>query len=373
MVLPVGDEDSGGLQDRFPKRMKKIVLHVNLLFLSLYLVFSVLFVTETFADSTVTICSLNLHRFGAKGLAKETTQVALQAKFLTKRILDAECDIVGVQELVGKRMKESKKVLSYLLSSLEDAQKSFNQPRVFKSVFAQSNDSWNRNAFIFDEHRFSLKYEKSLNRQALPKLDMRSTPWSHTRGPLLIVLQPKWSNAKPLLLVNFHLKSKASGWKDPLGTKFEYGRMLAAAGIRESVEEVALSFQEVPLAVLLGDRNTNSSGAASEILSGRLQSDDFSKNNRCSISPEGTALCPPEVYRDPDMIPLLQKRQSETGVSMSTYKLGKREEILDEIYIPEADIFRVRNDRGVLRVRTVGEYKKGSDHLLSAISLNISR
>jgi hypothetical protein len=334
---------------------------------------SVLFGKELNADSRVTICSLNLHRFGDKGLKKESTKVTSQVRFLVKRILDAECDIVGLQELVGKEMKESKKVLSFIISSLEHAQVSLSNPRIFQSVLAQSNDAWNRNAFIFDKKRFSLKYEKSWNRQALPKLDIRSTPWSHTRGPLLIVLEPKMANTKSLILVNYHLKSKASGWKDPLGTKFEYGRMLAAAGIRELLEKEALKFKEMPLRVLLGDRNTNGSGAASEVFSGRLVVSDFSKKSSCSISPEGTALCPPEVYRQPDMIPLLQKKHSESGVSMGTFKLGKREDILDEIYIEEKDLFRVRNDKGMLDVRTVGDYRKGSDHLLSAITVSISR
>jgi endonuclease/exonuclease/phosphatase family metal-dependent hydrolase len=353
----------------FPERMK----YSKIFFITCYILVSVLFLTESYADSTVTICSLNLYRLGEKGLKKDSTKVTSQVGFLVKRILDAECDIVGLQELVGKQMKESKKVISFLTSSLKDAQKSLPEPRIFRSVLAQSNDAWNRNAFIFDENRFLLKYKKSWNRQALPKLDIRSAPWSHTRGPLLIVLEPKSADAKSLMLVNYHLKSKASGWKDPLGTKFEYGRMLAAAGIRELLEKEALSLNEAPLRVLLGDRNTNSSGAASEVLSGRLVISDFSKKSSCSISPEGTALCPPEGYRLPDMIPLLQKKQSESGVSMGTFKLGKREEILDEIYIPEEDLFRVRNEQGLLRVRTEGDYRKGSDHLLSAVTLNISR
>jgi hypothetical protein len=241
----------------------------------------------------------------------------------------------------------------------------------FKIVLAESNDSWNRNAILYDSSLYELIHEKSWNRQSLPKADVRAVPWSHTRGPLSVILRYRNKPYNELLVVNYHLKSKASGWKDPAGTMFEFQRMLAAGGIREIINSEKNRLSENSLTVLLGDRNANSSGAASEVLSGRLVVRDFSSEGKCRISQEGTALCPPDIFRNPDMIPLLQDKSSKGGTQLATYRLGRRLEILDEIYISREDFENQADIQGEIDAGTAGEFMKGSDHLLSYVRLAV--
>jgi hypothetical protein len=318
---------------------------------------------------TVTICSLNLYRFGEKGMKQMSPEFVSQRDYLVERLRDASCDVTGLQEVVGKKKKKSLEVLRHLADTLN----SYDRSRSFKILLADSNDSWNRNAFIYDASLFLKVKEKSWNRQSLPRMDVRSAPWSHTRGPFSLILQYKNNPERELLIINYHLKSKASGWKDPVGTKFEFQRMLAAAGIREIARSEGAGRDPSPYVILLGDRNANSSGAASEVLSGRLALSDFSEKGSCRISPEGTALCPAETYREPDMIPLLQSKMSITGEEIGTFRLGRRLEILDEIYIKKEDYSVVRYEGTLPLAGVIGEFYKGSDHLLSYVELEFKK
>lgn len=310
------------------------------------------------AEEYATVCSLNLHRLGDKGKSLNSKQFTRQRNYLGRRVKETGCDIVALQELVGNK-KKSQKILTSLIDSIDLDSKNF------EFLIADSNDSWNRNAFIYNSRKFELIGHKSWNKQSLPKLDIRSSPWSHTRGPFSLVLKSKTANAPHLVLVNYHLKSKASSWKDPTGTSYELARVLASAGIREILNKESRSEQGGSfIKILLGDRNSNVSGGASEILSGRLKLKDFSKEGSCRISPEGTALCPPDKYRRPNMLPLIQKVSSETSKDNFTYKMGKRGDILDEIYLDVIEEPRVRDKSGKLLVGVMGEYRKGSDHLM---------
>ncbi len=358
------------------RRMKFVMKFVKKIFFVLLILNSFLFseYTASASDNYTTICNLNLFRFGEKGVKSQSKDFLNQKRYLVSRIRDANCDLVGLQEVVGEKKKRSYEILGHLVESLNSPESnSSDMPRSFKIVLGDSNDSRNRNAIIYDSSLFELSRVKSWNRQSLPKLDIRSVPWSHTRGPLSVVLSHRAFPDQKFLLINYHLKSKASGWKDPLGTKFEFQRMLAASGVREIAESESNASKDKTIVVMMGDRNSNNSGAASEVLSGRLQLQDFSKTGSCEISPEGTALCPAEVFREPDMIPLLQRRGSLTGEKIATYRRGRRFEILDEIYIRSEDVVLVNDKNGIPQSGTAGEFMKGSDHLLSYVRVVLKR
>lgn len=339
---------------------------LNLSILISFLIYS----CNLFADETnkLTICSLNLYRLGEKGFKNESPEFLSQRKYLADRIIDEDCDIIALQELVGKKKSKSAAVLHNLINYIH----SKSEHRLYKFLLGESNDSWNRNAFIYDSEFLNYKNFKSWNKQTLIKDDIRSSPWSHTRGPISVFFnfkKNKFNIKEDILVVNYHLKSKASGWKDPLGTKFEYQRMLSANGIRDIIKSETNNVPVMPIVVLLGDRNSSNSGASSEVLSGRLNAVDFFRKGTCKISPEGSALCPPETFRTPDMIPVLQNKEIELGRKIGTYRIGRRLEILDEIYLSSNYYELVLGPRGEIRSKTVGEFKKGSDHLLSLVEL----
>lgn len=328
---------------------------------------------HAWGEQDIRVCTLNMHRLGEKTASIKNPDFRTQMNFLSKRVRDASCDVVALQEVPGKTKEISQKNLEPFIHSLNrDSSKTGRGVRSFEVVLADSNDSFIRNAVLYDANIFSLKSEKSWNRQFLPKLDTRSAPWSHVRGPLSVILEHKKKGQRDILIVNYHLKSKASGWKDPAGTKYELQRMIAATAIRDiPLQLIKEKKTNDPIVILLGDRNSDVSGAASEVLSGRLDKNDFSKNGSCRISEEGTALCPADVYKEVEMIPLLQKKASMQGIEIGTYRFRNRLQILDEIYINKKYFSRASSTRGVPQAGTEGEFLKGSDHLLGYVSISL--
>jgi hypothetical protein len=153
---------------------------LNLLILISFLIYS----CNLFADETnkLTICSLNLYRLGEKGFKNESPEFLSQRKYLADRIIDGDCDIIALQELVGKKKSKSAAVLHNLINYIHTK----SQHRLYKFLLGESNDSWNRNAFIYDSEFLNYKNFKSWNKQTLIKDDIRSAPWSHTRGPISV-------------------------------------------------------------------------------------------------------------------------------------------------------------------------------------------
>ncbi|HMO18381.1 MAG TPA: hypothetical protein PKA63_08630 [Oligoflexia bacterium] len=327
-------------------------------------------INPAFEKLILRICSLNLYRLGEKrNKTKYRKEHLSQIRDLSKRIIKGNCDVVGLQEVIGDDLDESREIISELVKEVETQGGNKN----FDIVLAKSNDKWNRNAFIYDKSRFNLDYQESAYRQSLPSLDPRSRSWTHVRGPLIIVLSTRLSPNRSILLINYHLKSKASGWKDPTGTNYEISRLHAAAGIRELLDSSAKRAHYPLIKVLLGDRNTGPSGAAAEVLSGRLRFKDFKTGAGCRITPEGTGLCPPEKYSIPDMVPVIQKKAAESKRDIGTYKRGRNLEILDEILISSEALSLARGNDGVLQAGVIGEYRKGSDHLMSWVMIDFSR
>lgn len=323
--------------------------------------------SSTFAaDRVVTICTQNLFRLGEKDNIK-SPQFEKQMAYLIGRIKSADCDFVGLQEVAGKNIRESEKIIATFTSNVS---RQLNKD--FEYILSKSNDNFIRNGALVSKDNFYIEHVENWNHNVLPKLDIRSAPWSYSRGPLVIKLKLKNSEdrdaIKELYIVNDHLKSKSRGWKDNTNTNYEFARLLSAAGIKESMNSIKSSSM---IEVFLGDRNSGESSATAQLLQGRLDLDNFRRGGSCEVSTEGSALCPQNAYKKPDMIPLVEFSNTKRNRPLATFKMGRKEEILDEIYVYDEDKQYVEDRNGRLAVGVEGEFRKGSDHLLSWVRLSI--
>jgi hypothetical protein len=306
------------------------------------------------------ICTQNLYRLGSNKDYEDPRYLKQQA-YLVKRMTNANCSLVALQEVP---IANSDKVLENLTREI-----SKKNGKVFEIIVGESNTKEITNAFIVSKSDFVVKKIESFKDSMLPKFDSRDRPWTYSRGPLAITLKSKLNDKQiELFVVNDHLKSKSGGWKDRSETNFENFRVLSAAGIKNKLLDKR---NDKIIEIFLGDRNANQNSASSLIFSGRVHLEDFQKNGNCEISEKGSALCPSDSYDKPDMIPLLETAGDKSQMPFSTFKYGKESELLDEIYVFIEDDHFFKDKIGRYRAGVEGEYRKGSDHLLSWVELSL--
>lgn len=124
--------------------------------------------------------------------------------------------------------------------------------------------------------------------------------------------------------------------------------------------------------LMLGDRNTDFGSSTDKILSGELALENFIEQAGCRIlEGSGDPLCPESSYKNPDFVPLLEKKSKNEHLDLSTHKFRGRGNILDEIYISAEDFDKTLDNSGQISVGVEGVFRKGSDHLLSWVEVNL--
>ncbi|MDR2338328.1 MAG: hypothetical protein LBE20_06790 [Deltaproteobacteria bacterium] len=308
--------------------------------------------------SSVKICSLNMHNFGikeekdnkSKVKKKIANQQKKQLKFLVERVQKAKCDIVALQEVYGKSAKEAKKNLKKFQTAVSLATK-----QDYLSYYAKTNDKFIRNGYLYRKALGQVKW-RHLYRIPVPRLNADAPSRRFPRGPLVLSLELStqyFTKAKKLYLIDYHLKSKLSGWKDLSEFDFELNRIETAEAVRKIAEERDKQLDTIVL--FMGDRNADTDSATDEVLSGKLNLVDF--KGMCSIDKKYlSAHCAGYQRRPAKFIGMLAKKIG-SNVAHS-YKYKDKEFLYDEIYIS------ARSAQLIKKVGTVGTYGQGSDHLL---------
>ena len=318
------------------------------------------------ALDSIRICSMNIDMLGRKDETKPKAKQSesefqkhrkKQLGFLAERVISASCDIVAVQEIYGLSSKEANKNIRSLASAVSKA-----SPLGLKYVYhaATTNDKRLRNGYIFRGDIGAVRIS-DLYRENVPSADRSSPSRRFMRGPVALsvdVASTKRSNPTKLYLVNYHLKSKADGWKDLSGLSYELNRVETAEAVRD-IASRALR-QGYDIVMFLGDRNSDTGSATDYVLSGIRSLDDF--RGMCSIDKKFLeANCGSYKGKEPDFIGVLANKSR----SLYSYKYKNKQSLIDEIYINKNSL-RFVNDAGV-----VGEYLKGSDHLLTWVEVGI--
>ena len=236
------------------------------------------------------VCTQNLQNYGCVNC--RSREVGGKEVALVKRFLSAGCDVIAVQELLGKTEEEAKQNLMFLGRAL-----AARSGRSYEAVVGESNDSRIRQGYLVALDRAEVVNKVSYAKAELPKIAENQKQRFFSRGPLELqvrVLAFDDSQPKLVTLVNFHFKSQSTkGGSDPSGLQFEPYRMEMAEALRRIVSarhKQSLGSGETVL-VLLGDRNSHFDTASARIMEGALFLSDFQGTAACRLSKRGLPLC----------------------------------------------------------------------------------
>lgn len=310
---------------------------------------------------------------------------------LTKRFAQAKCDIIGVQEVLGKSERESLEALYELTEQLHAL-----TGERYVPYTGPSRDRTLRLGYLVKRDLFTVKALRSYAQISLPKLNTRQKPRGFSRGPLeLTVMHDK--TPLEITTINFHLKSKAYDNYDGAKLRWESVRMEQA----QALKDIALGFHSSGFRdnnfflALLGDRNSHYESASGKILSGKISLQNFQQNSTtnaaCRVSRSGVPLCSKPVETPPYFISVITDNPA-TAALHGTYSLGKksadtsidetlqippdRNKIrwLDDILIPRGDLSFAEQAPNAIHRYSSGilyQYPEASDHALIWVAIDV--
>lgn len=328
--------------------------------------------------SDLTICSQNLALFGSYAdsskMDPELSEVEYDVKTrsLARRFARAGCDVIAVQEVLGKDEVVAQEALHSVIRLI----KSYTN-RIFDARVGPSNDPKSRVGFLFAKDKTELMSSLTYNNVELPKLSPNQKPREFSRGPLEIQLRVKGAEgaaSKLVTLVNFHFKSKRGGGGDPAELEWETWRMEMAEAVRRVVESRhAQSFQSGDtILVVLGDRNSNFDVASAKILEGTLRLRNFQDTAPCRLSNRGVPLCQAGMTSPQRLFSVLTT-DPQTKILAGTFKYGKEYSWLDEISMPSDSLryaWTTFDSLGDYDSGVLSDYADASDHSLVWVKLN---
>lgn len=298
------------------------------------------------ASESARICTQNLARVGKAPFGRKRETSREQSAALVRRIQEAQCDVVAVQEVYGKSKAEALENLDRFAREVSTKVES-----EFVVVVGEAEFDEIRNGFLVRRNFARIKQILSPQWTTLPKLSALHQTRRQTRLPIALELDVAGTE-KDLLVVSFHFKSKTGGFKDPTRTDFETLRMQQA----EQLFQFAVAHSTPNgTTLLLGDRNSRPGSATDRILEGGLRLQDFSSG--CALTRELEPTCSP---RYPSRFLPLFAEERNGG---STRFRGE-EELIDAIYLEVGAPVKKARDIGM-----TGEFNRGSDHKLLWVEL----
>ncbi|NMC63415.1 MAG: hypothetical protein GYA55_09650 [SAR324 cluster bacterium] len=331
-------------------------------------------------ENVITICSQNLERYGSKRIflnanpQKNDYDFERKEEAIVERIKKAQCDVIALQEILGKNQREAEDSVNNLAAVISRA-----VGQSYEGLVGETNDDFIRVGFIYSRSRLEVEEAASYKDDELPKLLPIQRPHLFLRLPLELKAKLRLRNgsALPISLVTFHFKSKSGGTKDPTGYMWETIRMESAEKLRELVlkrNEKAFKTGG-PILVLLGDRNSDETQASSEILEGNLRLSSFQGiNPECQLSKKAKPLCRDAITDHQQVFYSVLTRDPDTGALPGTHTYRKQTSWLDDILMPQASLPYALED-----ATKEGDYDSGvvldppeaSDHALVFVRLTI--
>lgn len=329
-------------------------------------------------DPDLVVCSQNLKLFGTfQSLKQKSPQYTqrehdLKISDLVERFSIADCDVIAVQEIIGRTQEISEAGLLELVKELQRVTNRFFEVRVGPPA-----EGGMGLGFIVAKDRATILNTLAYARVELPKLSPKEKPRVFPRTPLemqLSVNSRDTNQPKPVSLVNFHFKSKRGEASDPTGLEWETYRMEMAEALRRIVEQrhkAAFASSEAIL-LLLGDRNSNFDVASARILEGSLNLASFRAGGGCRLSKRGVAICKAETELPRRLFSVLTTTRSPHAVP-GTFQYNGEFSWLDEILLPAESLPYVwasafsdsKYASGVVYKPT-----EASDHALVYVKLN---
>lgn len=324
------------------------------------------------------VCSQNLNNYGALGDVRvripgvSDWDLARKEEALVHRFAARRCDVVAVQEVLGKGEGRGKAALEKLAAALRRA-----TGRSFAVRVGASSDPLSRVGFLVAEDRAAVLNVTSYNNVELPKLSEKQKPRDFARGPLEVQLRVKGigeSSSKSVNIINIHFKSKRGAAEDPAQLEWETYRMEMAEAVRRILElrhKRSFSRGDSILAVV-GDRNSNFDVASAKILEGVVTLKSFQGDAPCRLSQRGVPLCQGGGYFPQRMFSVLTS-DAEARQQPGTFRMGDVYSWLDDILMPAESLpfaWASYDNSGDYNSGVVYEPADASDHAMVWVALN---
>jgi len=326
----------------------------------------------------LTVCSQNLENYGSLNDVKtrnsKITAISLanKEKALAQRFASKQCDVIALQEVLGKGEKVALQALNNLALALRKLTNRFYEARV-----GPSKDPFSTVGYLVAKDRAEIFLSLSYNSIELPTLLPDGKPRDFSRGPFELQLKVgsrDGSFSKNIILVNFHLKSKRGAEDDPAALEWETWRMEMSEALRRVVSSRhKRSFMTGEnILILLGDRNSNFDAASAKILEGSLTLKNFQNEGPCRLSKRGVPLCQGNTINPQRLFSVLTT-DPQTKVLPGTFRFKGVHSWLDDILMP-AESLRA----AWVTETSVGDYDAGvvynpeeaSDHAMVYVRLN---
>lgn len=324
------------------------------------------------------VCSQNLKLFGTFEAMSKGNPTFTRDKYnqkvtdLVARFAAASCDVVAVQEVIGKTQADGEAALQQLAARWRARSN-----RVFQVMTAPPSEGSMTNGFIVALDRATIVQSLPYGRVELPKIWSRQKPRLFSRPPFELQLSVKARDAdtvKPISIVNFHFKSKRGAQDDPTGLEWETYRMEMSEGLRRVLEmrhKDAFASGE-SLLVVLGDRNSNFDAASARILEGSLSLSSFGEKGPCRLSKRGVPLCVAESEMPRRLFSVLTSNAG-AGSYPGTFSYKGEYSWLDDIAMPAESLryaWQTAFSEGVYASGLVATPETASDHALVYVTLN---
>lgn len=325
-------------------------------------------------EPELVLCSQNLNNFGdeksylrrVKGATMSSYKYKLRD--LIARFYRAQCDIIAVQEVLGRTEEKGLESLAILAKALKEVSN-----REFDYLTGETNDKLLRQGFLVAKDRATVLNKISYARVDLPQLSKEQKPHFFSRGPLEVQfsIRPRTKHGKKRLVtvVNIHFKSQSSrSGTDPSGLAFETLRMEMAEAVRRVVyDRHRVEFERGSnILAIVGDRNSNFDVASAKILEGTLHLSDFQGSGPCRLSMRGVPLCQVGAKK-PGLLFSLLLGDPQAKLSPGTLRFRDSYSWVDDILV-SAHTLPLAWERpyaeGDYSVGVLNDYEEASDHAL---------
>jgi hypothetical protein len=325
----------------------------------------------------VTICTQNLENFGTLAEWKERTGNTSDGIYATKisglveRINRAQCDIIVVQELLGKDKVSTEKGAALLVKKLSEF-----GGKPFQAVIHRSEGQTAHIGMLYATNLVDVVNQTSYERVELPKLSDSERPRYFARAPFEVQFASKKSGndtSRLLTVIGIHFKSKSGSENDPTGLQFETVRMQMAEAVRRIVGLRHQRSLEVSDSILVvaGDRNSDPSSASARILEGALSLASFAQKGPCRLGKSATPLCMAGSALPQRLFSVLT-RGIRTQHVRGSFSYKGVPEWIDDILIPQVSLHYAQGGAGPLDydAGVVTTPPDASDHALAYVRLN---
>jgi len=325
-------------------------------------------------ERDLVICSQNLQMFGPLKLTKREIKGMNQAQYdkkvsaLVDRFTRQDCDIIAIQEILGKPGKGLEEGINLLVNRLAK------EGRAYGFIYGDGEDRFMRVGYLYAKDIVTPVRINSYRRVELPRLLPNDRPRFYLRAPLEVEFAVRGERPKKIIVVNIHFKSQSGGMGDPVQLGWETVRMEMAEGLRRSLaqrykDDFAVGKRPI---IVVGDRNSHLDSSSAMILEGRLRLSDFSAKGACRVSSKGVPLCRGGVGRGQIFSSVLTTDPQTKLLEGSHYYKGKGS-WLDDILLSTTSLKFARKKvgrEGDYDSGLISEPKEASDHAMVYVKLN---